>query len=176
MNVDAIITNPLASIAVVPEAKLLNVSVDPAIVTDPVNVSVDAVRIPFISTLFVNVLDDVNVFDSVEVTPVRWLPSPKKAEAVTLDVARIPPALVLVMLDNAVNADPIVLSAFSRVSVLSVPLDALVANAVVIVEKSTPPDPTVTLVSADPLPKNADAVTDEPVIFLLLSITVTPFI
>lgn len=44
------------------------------------------------------------------------------------------------MLDKTVKAEPIVLSAFRRVSVLSVPLEALVANAVVTVERSTKPD------------------------------------
>lgn len=49
-------------------------------------------------------------------------------------------ALVLVMLDRAVNADPIVFNALSRVNVLSVPLDAFVASAVVTVDRSTNPE------------------------------------
>lgn len=91
------------------------------------------------------------------------------------------------MLDREVNADPIVVNALSRERVLSVPLEALVANAVVtverstkpdgiaplesfvfreavMVEKSTPPEATevaVTPVKCEPSPKYAPAVTLE---------------
>lgn len=44
------------------------------------------------------------------------------------------------MLEREVNADPIVFSALSLVNVLSVPLEALVARAVVTVERSTNPE------------------------------------
>lgn len=94
---------------------------------------------------------------------------------------------MLVMLDNSVKAEPMVVKALRRVRVLSVPLEALVAKAVVtvdrsmkpegtaplesfvlreavIVEKSTPPEATevaVTPERCEPSPKKAPAVTEE---------------
>lgn len=76
----------------------------------------------------------------VAVTPVKCDPSPKKAPAVTDEITCTPLALVFVMLDKTVKADPMVVRALRRVNVLSVPLEAFVARAVVTVERSTNPD------------------------------------
>lgn len=89
---------PVTPVKWEPSPKKAEAVIDEAPTTGPVEL-----KDPLTKTLLVNVFDDVNVFVSpLEVIPVRCDPSPKKAEAVMLDVARSPPALVLVMLDKAV--------------------------------------------------------------------------
>lgn len=66
LKVEAATTAPVASRAVVPAARLLNVRVDPMNVIEPEKVEVEARNTPPIKTLLVNVLEDVNVLPSVE--------------------------------------------------------------------------------------------------------------
>lgn len=118
-----------------------------AVIDDAPTILPVELKAPLTRTLLVNVFELVKVLDSEATTPVRCEPSPKKAPAVMLDVTSRPSALVFVMLDSAVKAEPTVDNALSRVNVLSVPLDALVARDAVTVERSIKPDGTAPLES-----------------------------